>query len=221
MFSSFPSSSALSVSQTAGNRNELLALGSLLVGSLLYLNKEKKALSWIYRDDIGAPNGIHGYEEQVNSVGQHHGHYHWAREGFLSTFDSASVRRGFKVWLKNCQQCHSLYKQKYDIMIDKVFTQQELINRMEDTPPIHPGHQMKRSYYFLEWDYRNRLIHDRIWSAYMTRDRVYLTRRQICQRRFVAQGLISHGRTQPRARRLRLQHSDWLSLQSSPRPRGK
>jgi hypothetical protein len=38
--------------------------------------------SWIYRDDIGAPHGIHGYEEQVNSVGQHHGHFHWTQEGF-------------------------------------------------------------------------------------------------------------------------------------------
>ena len=99
----------------------------MIVGGLYLINKEKKSHSWIYRDDIGAPHGIHGYEEQVNSVGQHHGHNHWTSEGFLKTFDSASVRRGFKVWLKSCQSCHGAYKQKYDIMVDKAFSQIELI----------------------------------------------------------------------------------------------
>ena len=149
---------------------ELLALGGVLLGGLYLLNKDKKMQSWIYRDDIGAPDGIHGYEEQVNSVGQHHGHFHWTQEGFFQTFDSAAVRRGFKVWLKSCQSCHGAYKKKYDVMVDKVFSQTELIDKMKDTPPVHPGHQIRRAFYFNEWDYRQRLIHDRMWSTYMTRD---------------------------------------------------
>ncbi len=36
--------------------------------------------AWIFRDDIGAPHGIKGYEEQVNSVGMHHGHAEWAAD---------------------------------------------------------------------------------------------------------------------------------------------
>lgn len=149
---------------------ELLGLMGVLMGGLYYLQKDKKMYSWIYRDDIGAPHGIHGYEEQVNSVGQHHGHFHWTQEKFFETFDSAAVRRGFKVWLKNCQSCHGAYKQKYDVMVDKAFSQQELMGKMKDTPPVHPGHQIRRGHYFNEWDYRQRLIHDRIWSTYMTRD---------------------------------------------------
>lgn len=149
---------------------EGLFLGATFLGLGYLTQKQNKMYSWIYRDDIGAPNGIHGYEEQVNSVGSHHGHYHWTQEKFMQTFDSASVRRGFKVWLKSCQSCHGAYKQKYDIMVDKVFSQVELIAKMKDAPPIHPGHQMKRGYYFNEWDYRQRYIHDRIWSTYMTRD---------------------------------------------------
>lgn len=149
---------------------EGVLLGSSLLG-LSYLTKKEQTMhSWIYRDDIGAPNGIHGYEEQVNSVGGHHGHYHWTAEQFMQTFDSASVRRGFKVWLKSCQSCHGAYKQKYDIMVDKIYSQSDLIGKMKDTPPVHPGHQMKRAYYFNEWDYRQRIICDRIWSTYMTRD---------------------------------------------------
>ena len=148
----------------------ILTLAASALG-LYYLQKKDKRLhSWIYRDDIGAPHGIHGYEEQVNSVGEHHGHYHWTQEGWLSTFDSASVRRGFKVWLKTCQSCHGAAKTKYDFMIDKAFSQEELIAKMKDTPPIHPGHQMRRAFYFNEWDYRQRVINDRIWSTYMTRD---------------------------------------------------
>jgi ubiquinol-cytochrome c reductase cytochrome c1 subunit len=150
-------------------RNNLLFLGGATLFSLYSL---KKSYCWIYRDDIGAPDGIHGYEEQVNSVGQHHGHYHWTHEGFMKTFDSATIRRGFKVWLKSCQSCHGAYKQKYDILVDKGFKQNELIKKMEDTPPIHPGHQLRRAYYFNEWDYRQRIICDRIWSTYMTRDRI-------------------------------------------------
>lgn len=149
---------------------EGVLLGGSLIGLSYLIKKENKMYSWIYRDDIGAPNGIHGYEEQVNSVGEHHGHYHWTHEQFMQTFDSASVRRGFKVWLKSCQSCHGAYKQKYDIMVEKIYSQVELIEKMKDAPPIHPGHQMKRGYYFNEWDYRQRLIHDRIWSTYMTRD---------------------------------------------------
>jgi ubiquinol-cytochrome c reductase cytochrome c1 subunit len=149
---------------------EGLFLGASFLGLTYLTRRENKMQAWIYRDDIGAPNGIHGYEEQVNSVGMHHGHYHWTHHEFMQTFDSASVRRGFKVWLKSCQSCHGAYKQKYDIMVDKVFSQSELIGKMKDTPPIHPGHQMMRAYYFYEWDYRQRYIHDRIWSNYMTRD---------------------------------------------------
>jgi hypothetical protein len=44
---------------------------------LAYGMKNKQAEAWLFRDDIGAPNGIKGYEEQVNSVGIHHGHNYW------------------------------------------------------------------------------------------------------------------------------------------------
>jgi len=58
--------------------------------------------AWIYRDDIGAPLGIKGYEEQVNTVGMHHGHNHWPSELTWNTYNSATLRRGFKVWQRAC-----------------------------------------------------------------------------------------------------------------------
>ena len=57
-------------------------------------SQEEDAKCFIYRDDIGAFWGIHGYEEQVTEVGTHHGHVSWPQYRFLGTFDSGSVRRG-------------------------------------------------------------------------------------------------------------------------------
>ena len=53
-------------------------------------NGNEAAEAWIFRDDIGAPHGIKGYEEQVNSVGMHHGHSHWPSEITWNTYNSAT-----------------------------------------------------------------------------------------------------------------------------------
>ena len=42
-----------------------------------FTGSQKPAEAWLFRDDIGAPHGIKGYEEQINSVGMLHGHTHW------------------------------------------------------------------------------------------------------------------------------------------------
>jgi hypothetical protein len=62
---------------------------SLLAGGVLYGNSTP-ADAWLFRDDIGAPHGIKGYEEQVNSVGMHHGHNHWPSEITWNTWNSAT-----------------------------------------------------------------------------------------------------------------------------------
>jgi hypothetical protein len=51
---------------------------------------DKNAEAWLFRDDIGAPHGIKGYEEQVNSVGMHHGHSHWPSDLNFNTYNSAT-----------------------------------------------------------------------------------------------------------------------------------
>jgi len=47
------------------------------------VQEEKKAKTWLYRDDIGAHWGIKGYEEMVTEVGTHHGHLNWPHLRFL------------------------------------------------------------------------------------------------------------------------------------------
>ncbi len=61
---------------------------SILAGGVIYGKQSTEA--WLFRDDIGAPHGIKGYEEQVNSVGMHHGHCHWPSEITWNTWNSAT-----------------------------------------------------------------------------------------------------------------------------------
>merc|ERR1712025_847100 len=111
------------------------------------IDGQRAAEAWIFRDDIGAPHGIKGYEEQVNSV---------------------ALRRGYKVFARSCQGCHGAMHQKYDLLVEKGFKQSELFKSMKYLPRIHPAHQKHRGDYFQEWDYRQRVIHDRMWPPYKT-----------------------------------------------------
>ena len=62
-----------------------------LMGGLVYRrNNSEDAEAWLFRDDIGAPHGIKGYEEQVNSVGMHHGHSYWPSDITWNTWNSAT-----------------------------------------------------------------------------------------------------------------------------------
>lgn len=65
---------------------------SVLAGGVVYsvLGNKQDAEAWLFRDDIGAPHGIKGYEEQVNSVGMHHGHSHFPSEITWNTWNSAT-----------------------------------------------------------------------------------------------------------------------------------
>ena len=111
-----------------------LALFTFLGGSALLtyrlIKESSKNEAWLFRDDIGAPWGIKGYEEQVNSVGTVHGHMYWPSEVAFQTWNSATLRRGFKVFTRVCQGCHGAIHKKYDLLVDKGFSQSELRKKM-------------------------------------------------------------------------------------------
>ena len=72
------------------NRYLTAISSSLLAGGVLYGAGAPASDAWLFRDDIGAPHGIKGYEEQVNSVGMHHGHSYWPSEITWNTYNSAT-----------------------------------------------------------------------------------------------------------------------------------
>jgi hypothetical protein len=93
--------------ETSENQNSIYRYLSLVNFSMsvggsnmtrMLTGNSNAAEAWIFRDDIGAPHGIKGYEEQVNSVGMNHGHNYWPSEVTWNTYNSATLRRGFKVF---------------------------------------------------------------------------------------------------------------------------
>ena len=68
----------------------LLMGSSVIYGGLIRHMKREDSEAWLFRDDIGAPHGIKGYEEQVNSVGMHHGHTYWPSDVTWNTWNSAT-----------------------------------------------------------------------------------------------------------------------------------
>lgn len=74
------------------NRYLATVRSSMLAGGAAYslTGAQTPSEAWIFRDDIGAPNGIKGYEEQVNSVGKHHGHTNFPSDVTWNTWNSAT-----------------------------------------------------------------------------------------------------------------------------------
>lgn len=65
--------------------------GSMIAALLAYsYSCRKNTEAWLFRDDIGAPYGIKGYEEQINTVGVDHGHCYWPSEVTFQTYNSAT-----------------------------------------------------------------------------------------------------------------------------------
>ena len=137
----------------------------------LALKDKKEAKCWIYRDDIGAFWGIKGYEEQVTEVGDHKGNVEkmFPQHRNFGTWDAGSVRRGAQVFMQNCATCHGLQYRKYDTMLDKGFKQLELA-KFVGLQSITPAHLHFKGYYFQEWDERDRVIADFMYSPYVSQD---------------------------------------------------
>lgn len=74
------------------NRYLTTVRSSLFAGGAAFalMGNQTPTEAWIFRDDIGAPNGIKGYEEQVNSVGMHHGHTNFPSTVTWNTWNSAT-----------------------------------------------------------------------------------------------------------------------------------
>lgn len=94
----------------------------------------------------------------------------WPQYRFMGTFDSGSVRRGFQVFTKNCANCHGIQYKKYDILLEKVYSQLELSAWVGQYFTIHPAHHHFKQYYYQEWDERDRYINDSIYPPYFSQD---------------------------------------------------
>ena len=71
-------------------QNNLVMTQLVRASFLNMLLSQKNAECWLFRDDIGSPYGIKGCEEQVNSVGMHHGYYTFPHDQWFKTYNSAT-----------------------------------------------------------------------------------------------------------------------------------
>ena len=55
----------------------------------------------------------------------HPPHYAWSHSGFYSSYDSASVRRGFEVYRQVCSTCHSLQYKAYRELVGVSHTEEQ------------------------------------------------------------------------------------------------
>jgi len=55
----------------------------------------------------------------------HPPHYHWEHSGYLSSFDHAAIRRGYKVYKDVCSSCHSLDRIAFRNLVGVAFTEEE------------------------------------------------------------------------------------------------
>ena len=86
--------------------------------------------------------------------------------------DSRSSRDHAKVSLTDISDdflgCHGAIHGKYDLLVDKGFAQRELMDKMVYSAKLHPASQKYKGDFFQEWDFRQRVIYDRMWSPYFT-----------------------------------------------------
>jgi ubiquinol-cytochrome c reductase cytochrome c1 subunit len=127
--------------------------------------QQQPAECWVYRDDIGGQRGIKGYEEQAVLD-----KFHWPFQRYFGSYNAATLRRGFRVFARSCNTCHSMMFNRYDFLIKKAFRQKELGAIVEELAPVSPGHWYCKGYFRQEWLDRPKKISDFIFSPYISQD---------------------------------------------------
>ena len=73
---------------------------------------------------LGLGAGIATADEAEH--GLHAPQYPWPHEGFFSSYDHRSIRRGFQVYQQVCATCHSLNQIHYRNLVDVAYTEDEV-----------------------------------------------------------------------------------------------
>ena len=109
--------------------------------------------------------GIKGYEEMAMID-----KFHWPFERYFGSHSALTIRRGFKVFTRSCNTCHSMVMCKYDFLLKKAFRQGELGEIVSELAPVSPGHWYTKGYFRQEWEERPKRISDFIFSPYLSPD---------------------------------------------------
>jgi len=150
-----PSLSWISRSSLCSNWRNLLNFSTAESKRFLSISaKSPKTQKWLAALGVAAAGGlglIYALENSVRASGVelHAPHHHWSHSGFFSTFDMASVRRGYLVYKNVCAACHSMKYIKYVYFVDSFMTEEEAKSeakqiQVEDGPDLKTGKMYMR-----------------------------------------------------------------------------
>lgn len=70
---------------------------------------------------------------RANDDALHPPQFPWSHKGALSSFDAASIRRGYNVYRNVCASCHSMNRIAYRNLVDVAFSSDEVKEMAEET----------------------------------------------------------------------------------------
>ncbi|KAL0042517.1 hypothetical protein WJX79_002191 [Trebouxia sp. C0005] len=103
--------------------------------------KAGKSRSWLKRGGIAALGvataagfGAYALAEEESEHGLHAPDYPWNHEGYFSSYDHASIRRGHQVYQQVCAACHSVQQIHFRNLVGVAYTEDE-VKEMADPLP--------------------------------------------------------------------------------------
>lgn len=95
--------------------------------------KAGKSRSWLKRGGIAALGvasaagfGAYALAEEESEHGLHAPDYPWNHEGYFSSYDHASIRRGHQVYQQVCAACHSVQQIHFRNLVGVAYTEDEV-----------------------------------------------------------------------------------------------
>jgi len=84
------------------------------------------ALGLLTAGGIGAAaTAVNGAVNASTEMVLHAPHYEWPHEGWLTTFDKRSVKRGYEVYKQVCAACHSVKDIHFRDLVGVIYTEEE------------------------------------------------------------------------------------------------
>ena len=95
--------------------------------------KAGRSRSWLKRGGIAALGvasaagfGAYALAEEESEHGLHAPDYPWNHEGYFSSYDHASIRRGHQVYQQVCAACHSVQQIHFRNLVGVAYTEDEV-----------------------------------------------------------------------------------------------
>ena len=116
-----------------GNVSEAQSLHTAAAAVKADAQKTVNSRSWLKRGGLAALGvasaagfGAYALAEEESEHGLHAPDYPWNHEGYFSSYDHASIRRGHQVYQQVCAACHSVQQIHFRNLVGVAYTEEEV-----------------------------------------------------------------------------------------------